>query len=63
MQPAPDEHVIETDDAGGMYYSAKCSCGWRTGSDNGDDRDEDVRQHEVEELGESSEVYLEDFEA
>jgi hypothetical protein len=58
--PGPDEHVIETHDGGGQFYSARCSCGWETDSDNPYDVDEEIRQHEEDELGESTDVYLEE---
>jgi hypothetical protein len=58
--PDPDEHVIETHDGGGQFYSARCSCGWEAHSDNSYDVHDEIGQHEEAELGERTDVYLED---
>lgn len=59
-KPGPDEHVVERYDGGGMFYGARCSCGWETDSDNPYDVHDEVQQHEEYHLGESTDVYLED---
>lgn len=59
--PDPDEHVVTTYDGGGMFYGARCACGWEaTHSDNPGDVDQEAAQHEEQELGERTDVYLEE---
>lgn len=58
-EPGPDEHVITRSSFSGQE-AATCSCNWETSSDSSEDVDEAVRRHEEDELGESTDVYLED---
>jgi hypothetical protein len=59
--PDQDEHVITRGNAGGMFYPARCSCGWETvDCDNPHDLEVEIAKHEEAELGESTDVYLED---